>query len=77
MLEAKRASEPIHRSVCSMRRGGREDLSSGGCGPATGIDGPCVIEQWDTTEVIPPARADEMGNLIVNVFKRQKEEIHA
>ncbi len=42
-------------------------------GPDARIDGPAIVEQMDTTIVIEPgcrARADEMGNLVVDVGER-------
>lgn len=44
-------------------------------GRAERVDGPCIIEQMDSTTVIPPGawfKVDGHGNLIVSVFAKQQ-----
>ena len=46
-------------------------------GRCSRVDGPCIVEQMDSTTVIPPNtwfEVDLHGNLVVNAFGDQKGE---
>ena len=67
------------------RRRGRaashaRSTSASGCAPATGSSGPAIVEQYDTTTVIPPgleAEIDRHGNIVIDCTTRPRTECRA
>ena len=55
----------------------RPSTTESGCEPATGSSGPAIVEQYDTTTVIPPgleAEIDRHGNILIDCTTRPRTE---